>query len=101
MERRQTAISLLGYFLIGTGAVLLPSVMPFITTEFAATGLSLATIGLVVPVGSAGGVVGTLLAGAASDVFGRQRLVWLAALLLVAGLVWTTLATRWALFVAG
>jgi MFS family permease len=101
MVQRQTAISLLGYLLIGAGAVLLPSIMPSLTVEFAASGLSLAAIGLVVPVGSVGGVIGTLLAGVGSDLFGRQRLVWLAALLLAAALACASVATRWPLFVGG
>ena len=44
-----TALGLTGYFFIGTAAVLVPSVMPFITSEYMATGLTLAAIGLIFP----------------------------------------------------
>ena len=101
MERHQIALGFLGYLFIGTATVLVPTLMPFITNEFSATGLTLATIGLIVPAGAAGGIVGTLLAGVGSDVFGRRRLVWLAALLLAAALALAAGATRWLLFVLG
>ena len=101
MERHQIGLGFLGYLFIGTATVLVPTLMPFITHEFAATGLTLAAIGLIVPAGAAGGIVGTLLAGVGSDVFGRRRLVWLAALLLAAALALAAGATRWLLFVLG
>ena len=101
MERHQTTLGLLGYLFIGTGAVLVPSLMPSITDEFVATGLTLASIGLIVPAGAAGSMSGTLLAGIGSDLLGRRRLVWLAALLLAVAFVLTASATLWAIFVLG
>jgi fucose permease len=101
MERHQIALGFLGYLFIGTATVLVPTLMPFITNEFAATGLTLAAIGLIVPAGAAGGIVGTLLAGVGSDVLGHRRLVWLAALLLAAALALAAGATRWILFLLG
>lgn len=95
------ALGLTGYLFIGTGAVLLPSVMPAITAEFAATGLTLAVIGLIFPAGAVGSILGNVLAGAGSDRFGRRRLVWLAALLLAASLALTATAGLWFLFVTG
>ena len=101
MERQQLGLGFLGYLFIGTATVLVPTLMPFITNEFSATGLTLAAIGLIVPAGAAGGIVGTLLAGVGSDLLGRRRLVWLAALLLAAALALAAGATRWLLFVLG
>jgi FHS family glucose/mannose:H+ symporter-like MFS transporter len=101
MNRNQTYLGLIGYLFIGTGAVLIPSVMPSITAEFTAAGLTLATIGLIFPAGAAGGILGTLLAGMISDVIGRRRLVWLSALLLACALVLASSAQLWALFVIG
>src|SRR5262245_19018660 len=46
LAHRQTSLGLLGYFFIGTATVLVPSVMPFITAELAATIQTLASIGL-------------------------------------------------------
>jgi MFS transporter, FHS family, glucose/mannose:H+ symporter len=101
LERRQTYLGLLGYLFIGTAAVLVPSVMPFITEEFMATGLTLAAIGLIFPARSVGGIVGNLLSGVGSDLLGRQRLVWLSALLLAASLALVAGAHLWILFLAG
>jgi len=80
--KQLTYLGFLGYLLIGAAAVLIPSVMPAITDEYVTIGLTLAAIGLIFPARSAGGIVGNLLAGIGSDVIGRQRLVWLSALLL-------------------
>lgn len=101
MNRQQTNLGLIGYLFIGTAVVLIPSVMPFIKEEFVATGLTLAAIGLIFPAGSLGSLLGNLLAGIASDVIGRGRLVWLAALLLATALILTTVAKVWVLFVLG
>ncbi len=101
MNRRLTYLGLVGYAFIGTAAVLVPSVMPFITAEFTATGLTLAAIGLIFPARSIGGMLGGLLAGVGSDVIGRLRLVWLSALLLAATLLLTAGAKPWTLFVIG
>jgi MFS family permease len=101
LEQHQTTLGLIGYVFIGTAAVLLPSVMPFITEEFAATGLALAAIGLVFPAGAIGGILGNLLSGIGSDVIGRRRLVWLSALLLAAALAFAAAAKLWVLFVVG
>jgi len=101
LNRRVTILGLAGYLLIGAASVLVPSVMPSITAEFSAAGLSLATIGLILPARSVGGMFGNLLSGVASDVLGRKRLVWLSALGLAASLVVTAAALPWGLFVAG
>lgn len=101
MQNHQTALGFLGYILIGTGAVLIPSLMPFITNEFHAMGLPLAAIGLIVPAAAAGSIAGTLLAGVGSDLLGRRRLVWVAAIVLAAMLVLAASATLWVLFVIG
>src|SRR5262245_13708505 len=101
IERQQLGLGFLGYLFIGTATVLVPTLMPSITNEFSAAGMTLAAIGLIVPAGAAGGIVGTLLAGVGSDVLGRRRLVWLSALLLAAALALAAGATRWLLFVLG
>jgi fucose permease len=101
LDRNQTTLGLIGYFFIGTAAVLLPSVMPSITAEFAATGLTLAAIGLIFPAASVGGILGNLLAGAGSDVIGRRWLVWLSALILAASLALAAIAQLWFFFIIG
>lgn len=101
MERHHLGLGFLGYLFIGMATVLVPTLMPFITNEFSAAGLTLAAIGLIVPAGAAGGIVGTLLAGVGSDILGRRRLVWLAALLLAAALALAAGATHWLLFILG
>lgn len=94
-------LSLLGYLFIGTAAVLMPSVMPFITEEFSAIGLSLAAIGLIFPARSVGAILGNILSGIGSDLLGRWRLVWLSALILAASLALAAGAKLWVLFVIG
>ncbi len=101
MNRYQTTLGLTGYLLIGTAAVLISSVMTSITTEFMATGLTLAAIGLIFPARAVGGLLGNLLAGVGSDLLGRGRLVWLAALLLGLALVVAAASGQWLLFVVG
>lgn len=101
MERHQTTLGFLGYLLIGMATVLIPTLMPSITNEFVAGGLTLGAIGLIVPIGAAGGIVGTALAGAGSDLLGRRRLVWMAALALAVALAISASARPWALFVLG
>ncbi|MBX3013232.1 MAG: MFS transporter [Caldilineaceae bacterium] len=101
MQRQQTYLGLLGYLFIGTAAVLMPSVLPFIKEEFVTAGLTLAMIGLIFPAGSLGSLLGNLAAGVGSDFLGRGRMVWLAALLLATALVLTAMAKIWALFVIG
>ena len=101
LERQQTNLGLIGYLFIGTGAVLVPSIMPFITTEFAASGRTLAAIGLIFPAGAVGGILGNLLSGVGSDVIGRRLLVWLSALILAAALALAALAKLWPLFLMG
>ena len=93
--RTQTILGLIGYLFIGTAAVLLPSVMPSITTEFTATGLTLAAIGVIFPARAVGGLLGNLLAGIGSDRLGRGRLVWIAALILAAALSVVALTGQW------
>ena len=101
MNRRLTYLGLAGYALIGTAAVLIPSVMPSITNEFMTVGLTLAAIGLIFPARSAGSLLGGVLAGVGSDLLGRLRLVWLSALVQAAALLLAAGAKPWALFVTG
>lgn len=101
MNRRLTLLGLAGYLLIGTAAVLVPSVMPLLTDEFVAAGLTLAAIGVIFPARSVGGILGNLLAGIGSDEVGRSRLVWVSALLLATALGMTAIARFWPLFVGG
>jgi len=96
-----TALGLTGYLFIGTAAVLIPSVMPFITDEYMATGLTLTAIGLIFPARAVGGILGNLLAGVASDRLGYSKLVWIAALALAASMALTAAARVWLLFLAG
>lgn len=99
MDRHQTTLGLIGFLFIGAAAVLIPSVMPSITTEFAATGLTLAAIALIFPAASVGGMLGNLLAGVASDAIGRRWLVWLSALILASALAIAAFAQLWPMFV--
>lgn len=99
MKQSQTLLGLIGYLFIGTAVVLVPSVMPFITAEFAARGVSLAAAGFIFTAGAAGGILGNLLAGFGSDLLGRRRLVWMAAGLLAAALVFASTSHLWLLFV--
>lgn len=99
MERQQTNLGLIGYFFIGTAGVLIPSVMPSITDEFMAIGLTLAVIGLLFPARSMGGLLGNLIAGIGSDRMGRGQLVWLSALLVAVTMALAAFAQLWLLFV--
>ena len=101
MLRRQLLIGFAGYLLVGTGAVLVPSLMPAITAEFTAMGLSLAVVGLLVPATSVGRIFGILVAGYGADRLGGERLVWLTALLRAAALALTAGAIHWALLMLG
>lgn len=101
MRRYLTLIGLVGYLFIGTSAVLVPSVMPFITNEYTAIGFSLATIGLIFPARAVGLIVGNLLAGIGSDWFGRTRLVWVVSLLLALSLAFAAAASVWTLLLVG
>lgn len=96
-----TALGLTGYLFIGTAAVLIPSVMPFISDEYMATGLTLTAIGLIFPARAVGGILGNLLAGAASDRLGYSKLVWVAALALAVSMALTAAARAWLLFLVG
>lgn len=96
-----TALGLTGYLFIGTAAVLVPSVMPFISDEYMATGLTLTAIGLIFPARAVGGILGNLLAGAASDRLGYSKLVWVAALALAVSMALTAAARAWLLFLGG
>ncbi len=96
-----TALGLTGYLFIGTAAVLIPSVMPFITDEYMATGLTLTAIGVIFPARAVGGILGNLLAGVGSDRYGHNKLVWMAALALTASLALASAARLWLLFIAG
>jgi len=93
--RTQTILGLVGYLFIGTAAVLLPSVMPSITTEFTSVGLTLTAIGVIFPARALGGLFGNLLAGIGSDRLGRSRLVWIAALILAMALGVVALTGSW------
>ena len=75
-DRQQTNLGLLGYLFIGTAVVLVPSVTPSITDEFAATGLTLAAIGLLFPAREVGSILGNLLSGIGSDQIWRRRCCW-------------------------
>ena len=96
-----TVLGLSGYFFVGTAAVLIPSVMPFISDEYVTIGLTLGTIGLIFPARAVGGILGNLLAGIGSDRLGYNRLVWMAALALAASLALASAARLWLLFLAG
>ncbi len=97
---RQTILGLTGYLCIGTASVLIPSIMPSITSEYQAAGLSLAAIGLIFPARALGSIAGNLLAGVGSDRLGYGRMVWLAALLLAGSLALAGIAHPWLLFLA-
>ena len=101
MNRNLNNLSLIGYLFIGTAAILIPSVMPVITSEYSAAGLSLAVIGLIFPARSIGAIFGNILSGVGSDLLGRWRLVWLSALLLAASLALAALTKLWIIFVIG
>ena len=96
-----TLLGLVGYLFIGTAAVLIPSVMPSLTEEYLAAGLTLGTVGYIFWARAGAGIFGNLLAGAASDRIGYQRLVWIAALAVAATLALTAAALPWLLFLAG
>ena len=100
VNRAATALGLTGYLFIGTAAVLIPSVMPFITGEYMTAGVTLTVIGLIFPARAAGGILGNLLAGVASDRYGYYRLVWMAALALGLSLALAGAARLWLLFLA-
>lgn len=101
MNKQQTILGLIGYVFIGTAAVLIPSIMPFIESEYSAAGLSLTAIAFIFPARAVGGILGNLLSGVGSDLIGRQRLVWIAAVLLAGSLALSGIATPWILFVTG
>jgi FHS family glucose/mannose:H+ symporter-like MFS transporter len=99
MNRYQTYLGLVGYLFIGTAVSLMPSVMPSITNEFAATGITLALISLIFPAREVGSFLGNFLSGIGSDLVGRRRLVWIAALLLATALTLAAVIKIWPLFV--
>lgn len=101
INRHLTTMSLGGYLLIGTAAVLIPSVMPVITTEFSAAGLTLTTIGLIFPARSIGAILGNLLSGIGSDKLGRWQLVWISSFILAGSLAISVLTEIWGIFVFG
>ncbi|MBV7339400.1 MFS transporter [Chloroflexi bacterium TSY] len=101
MNRWLTYLGLVGYVFIGTAAVLMPAIMPSMTEEFAAMGLTVATIAFIFPARAVGGILGNLLAGVGSDLMGRQRLVWLSAFILASALALTGVTKSWMLFVVG
>ncbi|MCB0064205.1 MAG: MFS transporter, partial [Caldilineaceae bacterium] len=97
----ETILGLTGYLFIGTAAVLIPSIMPSITEEFTVAGLTLTAIGLIFPARAIGGMIGNLSAGIGSDLLGRERLVWLSALLLAIALALAAFTAQWWLFLVG
>lgn len=101
LNRQQTYLGLIGYVFIGVAAVLIPSVLPAISKEFAAAGLTLAAIGLIFPARAVGGILGNVLAGIGSDLIGRRRLVWLSATLLAVALALSAATPYWFLFLFG
>ena len=100
MNRYQTYLGLIGYLFIGTAVILMPSVMPSITKEFTAAGLTLAAIGVIFPAREVGSLLGNFLSGIGSDLVGRRRLVWIAALLLAGALSMAAVLNLWPFFVA-
>ena len=54
-----TVLGLSGYFFVGTAGVLIPSIMPSISDEYEAVGLTLLTIGLIFPARAVGGISAT------------------------------------------
>lgn len=101
MNRSLTYLGYLGYLLIGTASVLIPSVMPRISDDYVTVGLSLTAIGLIFPALAVGGMLGNIFSGIASDLLGRTRLVWAAAMLLAGALAFAAVARPWLLFLAG
>jgi fucose permease len=91
-------LCLAGYFLIGSVAVLLPSILPLVIQEF---DLTLATAGRIFPVMAVGSLIGGMLAGIGSDRFGRRPYLVGSALLVAAGLLLVSFAQSWMLFVGG
>jgi len=100
VNRYQTYLGLIGYLFIGTAVILMPSVMPSITKEFTAAGMTLAAIGVIFPAREVGSLLGNFLSGIGSDLVGRRRLVWIAALLLAGALSVAAVLKLWPLFVA-
>lgn len=100
MNRYQTYLGLIGYLFIGTAVILMPSVMPSITKEFTGAGMTLAAIGVIFPAREMGSLLGNFLSGLGSDLVGRRRLVWIAALLLAGALSGAAMLNLWPLFVA-
>jgi FHS family glucose/mannose:H+ symporter-like MFS transporter len=101
LKRHLNDLSLIGYLFIGTAVILIPSIMPSITKEFTAAGLTLTAIGLIVPARSVGAIIGNFLSGVSSDLLGRWRLVWISAFILSAALALSALSHLWIIFVAG
>jgi fucose permease len=101
LKRYLNYLSLAGYLFIGTAAILIPSIMPVITNEYTASGLSLAAIGLLFPARSIGAILGNFLSGIGSDVLGRWRLVWVSAIILAVSLALSALTHLWIIFVIG
>lgn len=101
MKRYLNDLSLIGYLFIGTAVILVPSVMPSITKEFTAAGLTLTAIGLLVPLRQIGAIAGNFLSGISSDLVGRWRLVWISAFILSGALAISALSHIWLIFVAG
>lgn len=101
MEQPETGtigLCLTGYFLIGSVAVLLPSILPLVIQEFA---LTLATAGHIFPVMALGSLMGGMLAGIGSDRLGRRSFLVGSALLVAIGLLLVSFAQSWTQFVGG
>jgi predicted MFS family arabinose efflux permease len=91
-------LCLAGYFLIGSVAVLLPSILPLVIQEF---DLTLATAGRIFPVMAVGSLTGGMLAGIYSDRFGRRPFLVGSALFVAGGLLLVSFVQSWILFVCG
>ena len=98
--RNLTYLGFLGYLFVGAAAVLMPSVMPLLTSEYMGRGLTVAAIGLIFPARAVGGILGNLLSGVGADRLGHTRMVWIAALALFVALTLAATVRPWLLFLS-
>lgn len=91
-----TCLCYMGFFFMGTNAVLFPTLLPSIVNDFY---LSLTAVGSVFMYNGAGALMGGLLAGFWSDKMGRKPFMTLMALLNSSALLLAATTTKWELFV--